>query len=233
MTSTLRSPSATDWGLALGENLAAQMPDASDQTRGELMRGAHLRTFGRGELLLAQGRIAQLTLLLDGFAAIRRASGEGKHFVVFISSAGEFACASAVTFAECPFDVAALTDGVVATWSGRLARDLAAADPAFCLALLDRSVAIGVGITSRIDMLAFQDVRHRLAQALIDYRDLVFDERRPVIVRSDLPALLGTSREMTSRVLRRFEALGIVRRVGRSGLVLLDERRLRELLTAG
>jgi CRP-like cAMP-binding protein len=46
------------------------------------------------------------------------------------------------------------------------------------------------------------------------------------MTRAYLPALVGTSREMTGRVLRQLESDGIVRRVGRDRLRLLDADRL-------
>ena len=56
-------------------------------------------------------------------------------------------------------------------------------------------------------------------------RDLFFADP-PVLSRSHLPALVGTSREMTGRVLRQLEREGMVARVGRNGLRLLRPDRL-------
>ena len=47
-----------------------------------------------------------------------------------------------------------------------------------------------------------------------------------MVTRSYLPALVGTSREMTGRVLRQLEAEGVVERIGRGRLRLLDAAEL-------
>ena len=47
-----------------------------------------------------------------------------------------------------------------------------------------------------------------------------------MLTRSHLPGLVGTSREMTARVLRQLEREGTVERYGRTGLRLLRPDRL-------
>ena len=224
----MRHEPDSDWSGALSDRLDALLPDIAVATRRELDRSARLRTFRRGDILVAQGRASEIVLLLDGFGAIRRGSREGKHLFLSVASAGDLLCVNAVTFAESPFDLTCLTDGAAATWSGRQIRELAGDDPAFGLWLLDRAVAIGLQVTARVDMLAFLDARRRLLRAFAEHGDLVFDRRRPTISRSDLPALVGASREMVARCLRGLEGEGIVARTGRTGLVLRDANRLRE-----
>jgi CRP-like cAMP-binding protein len=62
-------------------------------------------------------------------------------------------------------------------------------------------------------------------RVLARHQDMFFGD--PVILsRSHLPGLVGTSREMTGRVLRELEREGTVARVGRSGLRLLRPEQL-------
>jgi hypothetical protein len=56
---------------------------------------------------------------------------------------------------------------------------------------------------------------------LHEHTDLFFASP-PVLTRTHLPILVGTSREMTGRVLRVLEARQLVARVGRNRLRLLD-----------
>jgi CRP-like cAMP-binding protein len=49
-----------------------------------------------------------------------------------------------------------------------------------------------------------------------------------VLNRTHLPGLVGTSREMTRRVLRQLEREGTLARVGSTGLQLLQPTRLEE-----
>jgi CRP-like cAMP-binding protein len=58
--------------------------------------------------------------------------------------------------------------------------------------------------------------------------EAVFFGDSPVLTRAHLPSLVGTSREMTARVLRELEREGVVLRVGRSGLRLLSREGLYE-----
>jgi hypothetical protein len=54
----------------------------------------------------------------------------------------------------------------------------------------------------------------------------VFFADPPIVSRAVLPGLVGTSREMTGRVLRELEREETVLRVGRTGLRLLAPDRL-------
>ena len=77
----------------------------------------------------------------------------------------------------------------------------------------------------RIEGFLHQDARLRVLRILARYGDLFFGET-PVLTRAHLPGLVGTSREMTSHVLRQLEREGTVERVGRVGLRLLRPEQL-------
>jgi CRP-like cAMP-binding protein len=77
----------------------------------------------------------------------------------------------------------------------------------------------------RIEGFLHQDARRRVLRILARHRELFFGERA-VLSRSHLPGLVGTSREMTGRVLRQLEREGMIERFGRSGLRLLRPDRL-------
>lgn len=221
---------AIEWRPVLRARLSMLLPDATTATRRALEQSVRPRAAHRGDVLVGQGGEMQFVLLLDGHAAVRRGGREGKQLLLWVASAGELLCVNAVTFTDSPFDLVWLTDGTAATWRGELIRPLAAQDPGFCLALIDRAASIGMTLTGRIDALAFRDTRGRLAAACLEYRDLVFHERHPAISRTDLAALVGASREMVARCLRHFEERGYLKRIGRTGLVLLDEQGLRRYL---
>jgi CRP-like cAMP-binding protein len=80
-------------------------------------------------------------------------------------------------------------------------------------------------LTVKLDGFLHQDARRRVIRVLVRHRDLFFVDP-PVLTRSHLPGLVGTSREMTGRVLRELEREGTIARVGRSGLTLLRPERL-------
>ena len=73
-----------------------------------------------------------------------------------------------------------------------------------------------------------EDAVERVARVLYRYRELFFAEP-PVLTRTHLPMLVGTSREMSGRVIRTLEARGVVARTGRQGLALRDPGTLERL----
>lgn len=59
---------------------------------------------------------------------------------------------------------------------------------------------------------------------------MIFDTAHPVAQRSDLAAMIGTSRVMMYRTLRELEADGLVKRERGGGIVIVDEERLARLV---
>ena len=114
----------------------------------------------------------------------------------------------------------ALTDGDVVLWNGTDVRRLAASDSSLALEVIDRMAEFLASLAERMDGFLHQDARRRVIRVLNRHRDLFFADPA-VLSRSHLPGLVGTSREMTGRVLRELEREGTVARVGRTGLTLL------------
>ena len=75
------------------------------------------------------------------------------------------------------------------------------------------TVALNAAV-ERIEGFLHQDARRRVLRILARHRELFFNEPA-VLSRSHLPGLVGTSREMTGRVLRQLEREGTIERVGR------------------
>lgn len=217
----------------LRTRLARAFPHASDATLGSLAESIRLRQFRRGERLSVQGAPLAVILLIDGWLALRRTSSEGKQVILLIMAPGELTGAALGGTSDSPVDVIAISDGLVASWTADFVRHLAAANAGLALDLMDAVMARGLALIGRIDSCLFHGVERRLARALTTFQDLAFDERRPAITRSDLAALVGASREMTGRTLRKMEAESIVTRVGRKGLLLLDPARLEEIAEHG
>jgi CRP-like cAMP-binding protein len=115
----------------------------------------------------------------------------------------------------------ALTPSPAAVWRADEVRSLAAHDPGFALDAVDAILALFEEVVARLDGLLYQDALRRVARVLNVHADLFFAES-PVLTRAHLPTLVGTSREMTGRVLRILESRRLVARVGRDRLRLLD-----------
>jgi CRP-like cAMP-binding protein len=209
--------------------LAAALPDVLDDgfprsradTRTALATTAAVRQFDTGETILRQGDQTFLTLVLDGYVAMRRTTDDGQQLIVKVVSPGEWAVILPVSGRPAGADAVALASSRIAQWRGLDVRTLAAADSGLAIDLLDRSLALFEALVDRFDSLLYHDATRRVARVLNVHARLFFSEP-PVLTRAHLPMLVGTSREMTGRVLRLFESRGLVVRIGRDRLRLLD-----------
>jgi CRP-like cAMP-binding protein len=114
-------------------------------------------------------------------------------------------------------DHVALTDVEIAQWDPGVLRSLIEEDQAVGLDVLDQLCTYINLVTVKLDGFLHQDARGRVMRALVRHGELFFGDE-PVLSRAHLPSLVGTTREMTGRVLRDLERDGIVVRVGRTGL---------------
>jgi CRP-like cAMP-binding protein len=150
----------------------------------------------------------------------RRTTVSGKELLCGVAPAGALFGWSGIASVPSSVELVAVTDCEIGQWPGPDLRGLAAADPALALAAID-SLAVSMhAAVERFESLLHQDARLRVVRILAQHRDLFFGECA-VLDRAHLPGLVGTTREMTGRVLRQLESEGTVARVGRAGLKLL------------
>jgi CRP-like cAMP-binding protein len=201
------------------------LPGSRYETSRTLAEAGHVRRVRIEELVFQQGEPVPLTLCIRGYGAFRRTTVDGQQVIVGLIAPGEMVGFSSVASTHSSVDLVALVDSEVALWRGPEVRRLAAADPGFALAMIDQmAVSLNV-ITEKVDGFLHQNARRRVIRVLARHRDLFF--ANPVLLsRAHLPSLVGTSREMTGRVLRQLEREGTVARVGRTGLRLLRPDRL-------
>jgi CRP-like cAMP-binding protein len=112
------------------------------------------------------------------------------------------------------------------TWSSHDFRDIAASDPPLALDLLDRSVYAIQALNRLIKLRTFAPAASRLAGLLLQYESFCFARDAPLVPRRQLADLAGVSPRMVSKILRKWEATAIVRRVGAAELELLDRTAL-------
>jgi CRP/FNR family transcriptional regulator, cyclic AMP receptor protein len=186
-----------------------------------LMKTVQLRRARKGEVMFQQGQLVELSLWVHGYGAFLRTTVTGQQVTVGIATEGEMYGITAVSSTISSVDMVALADCEVATWPRETLRQLAAMDPDLALDVIDRLSMFMNILTLKVDGFLHQDARQRVLRVLLRHRDLFFSEP-PVLTRSHLPGLVGTSREMTGRVLRELEREGAVARVGRNGLRLLN-----------
>jgi CRP-like cAMP-binding protein len=205
--------------------LVRSLPGCRDETVLALVEIVHVRNVQRGDSIYRQGEPVPLTLILHGYGAARRTTAGGQEIVSGVAPAGELFGWSGLAAAPSSVELIALTDCEVAQWQGPEVRALAAADPALAFAAIDSMAASLHATVERIEGFLHQDARRRVLRILARHRELFFGEPA-VLSRAHLPGLVGTSREMTGRVLRQLEREGTVERFGRTGLRLLRVDRL-------
>jgi len=210
---------------SLREHLVRSLPGTRPSTIARLVETVRARTVPTGQQIYRQGDPVPLTIILRGYGAARRTTVNGKELFSGVAPAGVLFGWSGLTSVPSSVELVALTDCEVGQWPGPEVRALADADSGLALAAID-SMAWSLHQTvERIEGFLHQDARLRVVNILARYRDLFFSEP-PVLTRAHLPALVGTSREMTGHVLRQLEREGTVARFGRSGLKLLRPDRL-------
>lgn len=210
---------APAWG-PLRELLDRALPGCQAGTIRRLLETVRIRTVQPNEQIYRQGEPVPLTIILEGYGAARRTTVNGRELVSGVAPAGVLFGWSGLASVPSSVELVALTDCRVGQWPGTEVRTLAFADPGLALAAID-SMAWSLHQTvERIEGFIHQDARLRVVRILAKHRDLFFSEK-PVLTRTHLPGLVGTSREMTGQVLRQLEREGTIVRVGRAGLVLL------------
>ena len=201
-------------GTALPAVLSEAFPRSQPETLSALMSVATIRTFRPGQAIITQGEDTSLALVLDGYVALRRTTPDGRQLIVRIVPPGKLSSMMPLLARPASADNVALTEAPVAIWRGDQVRELASADPGLAVGLLDQVLAALEEVTVRLEGMLYQDALRRVARVLHQHADLFFSDA-PVLTRRHLPMLVGTSREMTGRVIRILESDGVVLRVGR------------------
>jgi CRP-like cAMP-binding protein len=220
------------WLSTLPDLVDDAFPHSRPETRRALVMAAEVHAFEAGRAILRQGDDTLLALVIDGHVAVRRTTDDGRQLIIGIVGRGGMTSGLPLATRAAGADALALTAGRVALWRGTRVRSLAAVDAGLAMDILDYVLGTFEQLILRLDGLIYQNALRRVARVLYEYADLFFAER-PVLTRAHLPALVGTSREMTSRVMRVLEARTLVARVGRSRLRLLDPAGLAALAESG
>jgi CRP-like cAMP-binding protein len=212
----------------LADVIQRAFPRSRPETCRRLVAHADVRTFRAGETVVAQGEETRTVFVLDGNVGFRRTTVDGREVIPRIISTGELASLMPIAGRPSAVEAVALLPSRVALWKAREVHAFAADDVGLALDLLDHVLLTFEAIVDRIDGLLYQNAVHRVARVLQQHADIFFGEPG-ALSRGYLPALVGTSHEMTGRVLRSLEDDGVVVRMGRYRLRLLDPGRLAHL----
>ncbi|HET7727500.1 MAG TPA: Crp/Fnr family transcriptional regulator [Candidatus Limnocylindrales bacterium] len=188
----------------------------------EVLGLARFVRFRRGDALIRQGDRLAVLVILKGYAAVRRMSPDGRRYTTLLTRPGHVVgLASIARPQDAQDDLVGLTDGMAALLPGVAMRRLAARDAGLALRLFDLGAGVADVVGQRLDQATFDSAQRRVATILLSYEDLLA-EACPVISRTELASLAGTSREMLGVVVRALEAAGAVRRVGRA--IVVEDR---------
>ena len=230
-TAQVSSTRTDDLRNALREVLTRSLPDCRPETIEALVRIARLRVLQAGDPIYQQGDAVTLCLILHGFAVSQRTTADGQVIMSGVVPDDRLFGYSGISGSLSSVELIALTECAVAQWPTPELRSVVAGDVALAFAAIDSMAASLHQTIESIEGFLHQDARRRVLRVLSRYRDLIFRDP-PVLTRAHLPGLIGTSREMTGRVLRQLEREGTIERFGRTGLRLLspdaltlDERR--------
>ena len=208
--------------------LVSALPSTAPETRASLARTGELSGMRRDEVLQRQGEPADLTMVLDGYVALVRLTVDGREIVArVIGSGGTTGVVAADPGGSTAVQSVALTNGAYVKWSQSDIQAGLAGDNGLARDLLSHVLRAMAELSARLETLHYQDAERRVARALYEYRELVFSDP-PVILPKRLPAIVGTSREMVSRAVRRLGGRGAIER-SRDGIRLLDLARLQEV----
>jgi CRP-like cAMP-binding protein len=211
---------AAETRIALREALLGPLHDCRPDTIDAMVETARLRRVGVGENIYWQGEPVPMTLVVEGYGISRRTTTQGHQLFSGVVLPSTFFGYSGIAGSISSVEIVALTDCVVAQWPGSEIRDLNRSDVALGLAAIDSMAGSLHAAMESIEGFMHQDARRRVIRILARYQSLFFRDP-PVLSRTHLAGLVGTTQEMTRRVLRQLEREGTLVRDGRSGLRLL------------
>jgi len=185
------------------------------------------RHFGRGEIVVEQGRKSNaLYILLSGRACVLKSDSRGREVVLAVLQPGDYAGEMSLIDEE-PHSATVRTEVQADVLI------LGRAEFAHCLQQnFHLPYAIMLGLVQRlrsanrqIESLALLDVPGRVARTLIDMAEIEGDHRliHHRISRQDLAKVVGASREMVSRAIRDFEKRGMIQ-TQKNGSIVIKEQ---------
>lgn len=205
---------------ALHDLLIDALPRVRPATIRLLADTARIWEARAGDRIYSQGEPVPLTLILRGHGVARRTTDSGQELLSGVAPPTILFGYSGIAAVASSVEIVAVTTCEVAQWTGAQFRSLVYDDPELALAAIDSMAGSLHATVERIEGFLHQNARRRVLRILARHRDLFFGDP-PVLTRAQLPGLVGTSREMTSRVLRQLEREGTVARDGHQRLKLL------------
>jgi CRP-like cAMP-binding protein len=199
---------------------------ASPETVGRLVRAGSFAEGARGTLLAQGERPSRVALVLSGtfvgtWTAPDGRVADGGIVQAEASGPGQFIGVTTLRGAPIISGIDAVTPVTMITWLSDEFRTITDSDLEVTREMLERSIYAIEVLNHLMQLRTFTTAASRLAGVLVRYEALCFG-KAPSMARGQLSNLAGVTPQMVSRILRKWEAAAIVRRVGPSGLALLD-----------
>jgi CRP-like cAMP-binding protein len=203
---------------------------ASPETVARLARTSSIVENASGTVLAQGEHPSRVALVLSGtfvgtWTAPDGRVADGGIVHASMSAPGHFVGVTTLTGGTIISGIEAITPITMLTWPSGDFRAITDTDLGVSLELLDHSI-YAIQMLNHLTLLrTFTTAASRLAGVLVRYEAFCFGDA-PLMARKQLPALAGVSPQMVGRILRKWEAAGIVRRVGSPGLELYDRAAL-------
>ena len=192
-----------------------------------LAGGSARRSYPKGRTIVAEGEPSQsMYILLAGRAKVQRSDSEGKEVILAVLSSGEFfgemsliddapRSASVITLEPCEFMAV----------SKEAFKAMLVQSPEVTMAVMRGLVRRLREADKKIETLALLDVYGRVARVLLDFSELVGNERivKNKLPRQEIAKMIGASREMVSRVMKGLEIDGYIVPMPEGKLVLREK----------
>jgi CRP-like cAMP-binding protein len=217
---------------SVGSHLARLIPNLAPSTMDGLAAAARQQAFKRSDVLHARGMQLPPFILLEGHLLHRRVVETGQVRAALIAGPGFLGGLRSISdpSSDALYELAALSDGVWATWDPHVMREFALQDANLAVGLLDLAAAYAVVLNVRLDERSFETARQRMAAILTRYGEEMFDTAHPIARRDDLAAMIGTSRVLMYRTLRNLETEGLVKRHRGGGISIVNRKALARLV---
>ena len=223
--SSSRQPARRAESVA-AEAIARTWPMASPETIARLIRASSFTEDATGSVLEQGEQRSRVALVLSGtfvgtWTAPDGRVAEGGILQADASGPGRFLGVTTLRGAPVISGIAAVTPVTMLTWQSDEFRTIAESDVGVLLGLLDYCIYALQLLNYLMQLRSFATASSRLAGLLLENEAYCFGDA-PLVPRGQLAALAGVTPQMVSRIFRKWEAASVVRRLGASGLELLD-----------
>src|ERR687887_1779031 len=146
---------------SLRARLVELLPDCRPETIDALVDGATVRRLRQGDTIYRQGGPVPMNLILEGYAIGCRTTADGQELCSGVAPSGVLFGYSGIAESVSSVEFVALTDCLVAQWSGSEIRELIKTDVALGLAAIDSISDSLHAVIEQIEGFLHQDARRR------------------------------------------------------------------------